>query len=77
MADKNSVGARSVFLVIVGFILIGIGASLYYGELGFGSLTKSNAAQQSGNALAYIPVGFGVVLMIVGLVSAINDRRAA
>jgi hypothetical protein len=77
MADRKGGGVRGGFLVIAGFISIGIGASLYYGELGFGSLTKSSTAQQSGNTWAYLPVGLGVVLMIAGLVLAILDRRAA
>lgn len=75
MADKNSGGVRGGFLVIAGFISIGIGASLYYGELGVGSLTKSNSVQQPGNAWAYLPLGFGVLLMIVGLALVILDRR--
>jgi len=48
----------------------------YYGELGFGSLTKSGAVQQSGSAWAYLPIGLGVVLMVSGFVLAILDRRA-
>jgi hypothetical protein len=77
MAAKKSGGVRGGFLVIVGLISIGIGASLYYGELGFGSLTKSGAAQQSGTVWGFIPVGLGVALMVAGLVLAILDRRAA
>ena len=78
MADKKGGGGvRGGFLVIVGFIFLGIGASLYYGELGFGSLTKSSAAQQSGSPWAYFPIGLGVVLMVSGIVLAILDRRAA
>jgi uncharacterized membrane protein YecN with MAPEG domain len=77
VADKNGGGVRGGFLVIAGFISLGIGASLYYGELGFGSLTKSGAVQQSGNAWAYLPIGLGVVLMVSGLALAILDRRAA
>lgn len=78
MADKKGGGVRGGFLVIVGFIFLGIGASLYYGELGFGSLTKSGAAaQQPGSPWAYLPIGLGVVLTISGLVLAILDRRAA
>lgn len=74
MADKTG-GARGGFLVIAGFISIGIGASLYYGELGVGSLTKSNTVQQSGNAWAYLPIGFGILLMVAGLALVIIDRR--
>jgi hypothetical protein len=78
VTDKQGGGVRGGFLVIAGFISLGIGASLYYGELGFGSLTKSSgAAQQSGSPWAYLPIGFGVVLMISGLVLAILDRRRA
>jgi hypothetical protein len=77
LTDKKGDGVRGGFLVIAGFILLGIGASLYYGELGFGSLTKTTAVQQSGSAWAYLPIGLGVVLMISGLVLAILDRRAA
>lgn len=78
MADKKGGGVRGGFLVIAGFISLGIGASLYYGELGFGSLTKSSGAvQQSGNPWAYLPIGLGVVLMVSGLALAILDRRAA
>jgi hypothetical protein len=76
MADNRGGGVRGGFLVIVGFIVLGIGASLYYGELGFGSLTKSGAVQQSGSAWAYLPIGLGVVLMVSGFVLAILDRRA-
>jgi hypothetical protein len=76
MADKSGSAVRGGFLVIAGFISLGIGASLYYGELGFGSLTKSGAVQQSGSAWAYLPIGLGVVLMVSGLVLAILDRRA-
>ena len=77
MGDKSGGGVRGGFLVIAGFISLGIGASLYYGEMGFGSLTKSSGAAQSGSPWAYIPIGLGVVLMISGLVLAILDRRAA
>lgn len=77
MADKKGGGFRSVFLIIVGFICIGIGASLYYGELGIGSLTNHGVRQQLGNPLAYLPIGLGVFLMIAGFVLAMLDRRAA
>ena len=77
MAAKPGGSVRGGFLVILGFICVGIGASLYYGELGFGSLTKNGAAQQSGSSWGYLPVGLGVVLMIAGLVIAVLDRRAA
>lgn len=77
MADKIGGGVRGGFLVIAGFISVGIGASLYYGELGLGSLTKNSAAQQPGSAWGYVPIGLGVVLMVAGLVVAILDRRAA
>lgn len=77
MAAKPGGSVRGGFLVILGFICVGIGASLYYGELGFGSLTKSGAAQQPGNAWAYLPIGLGAVLVIAGLVLAMLDRRAA
>jgi hypothetical protein len=77
MADKNGGNVRGGFLVIAGFIFLGIGASVYYGELGFGSLTKSGAAHESGSAWGYLPIGLGVSLMVVGLVLAILDRRAA
>jgi len=76
MADKTGGAVRGGFLVIVGFICVGIGASLFYGELGFGSLTKSGTAQQSGSAWAYLPFGLGVVLLVAGLVLAVLDRRA-
>jgi len=76
MADNKGGGVRGGFLVIVGFIFLGIGASLYYGELGFGSLTKSGAVQQSGSAWAYLPIGLGVVMMASGFALAILDRRA-
>jgi len=77
MADKKSGGVRGGFLIIVGFIVVGVGASLYYGELGFGSLTNHNVGQQTGNTLAYLPIGLGVILMIAGFALAIADRRAA
>jgi len=77
MADKKGGGVRGGFLVIVGFISLGIGASVYYGELGFGSLTKSGAVQQSGSAWGYVPIGLGIALMVSGLALAILDRRAA
>src|SRR5579863_296025 len=77
VADKTGGAVRGGFLVIVGFIFLGIGASLYYGELGFGSLTKSGATHQSGSAWAYLPLGLGVALMVAGLVLAVLDRRAA
>jgi len=76
VADKKASGVRAVFLIIFGFIFIGIGASLFYGELGFGTLTNHTVGQQSGNTLAYLPIGLGVVLMIAGFVLAIFDRRA-
>jgi hypothetical protein len=76
MADRPGGNVRGGFLVIAGFVCVGIGASLYYGELGFGSLTKSGAAHQSGSAWGYLPIGLGVVLMVAGLVVAILDRRA-
>jgi len=76
MAGKKGGGVRGGFLVIAGFISIGIGASLYYGELGLGSLTKNSATQQSGTELGYLPIGLGVLLMIAGFVLAILDRRA-
>ena len=75
MAGKTGGGVRGGFLVMAGFISIGIGASLYYGELGVGSLTKSNSVQQSGNAWAYLPVGFGILLIIAGLALVILSRR--
>ncbi len=77
MAAKKGGGVRGGFLVIVGLISVGIGASLYYGELGFGSLTKSGAAQQNGTVWGYVPIGLGAALMVAGLVLAILDRRAA
>jgi len=77
MADKTGGAVRGGFLVIVGFIFLGLGASLYYGELNFGSLTKSGAAQQSGSPWAYLPLALGVVLMVVGLILAVLDRRKA
>ena len=76
MAGKKGGGVRGGFLVIAGFISIGIGASLYYGELGLGSLTKNGAQQQSGTELGYLPIGLGVVLMIAGFALAMLDRRA-
>lgn len=76
MADKTGGSVRGGFLVIVGFICLGIGASLYYGELGFGSLTKNNAAHQSGSAWASLPIGIGVALIIAGFVLVMLDRRA-
>jgi hypothetical protein len=76
MADRSGDPVRGGFLVVAGFICVGIGASLYYGELGFGSLTKSGTTHQTGSAWAYLPLGLGVVLMIVGLALAVLDRRA-
>jgi hypothetical protein len=76
VAEKKASGVRAVFLIIFGFIFIGIGASLYYGELGFGSLTNHGVGQQSANPSAYLPIGLGVVLMVAGFVLAIFDRRA-
>jgi hypothetical protein len=69
-------GVRGLFLTILGLVFIGIGASLYYGELGVGSLTKNDVAQP-GDAWAFLPIGLGVVLMIAGFAFAIFDRRAA
>jgi hypothetical protein len=77
VAAKKGSGVRGLFLTILGLIFIGVGASLYYGELGVGSLTKNGVAQQPGDASAYLPIGLGVVLMIAGVVLAIFDRRAA
>jgi hypothetical protein len=75
MAAKQS-AVRGGFLVILGFVFVGIGASLYYGELGVGSLTKSGVGQQS-NPLAFLPIGLGVILMIAGFALAVVDRRAS
>jgi hypothetical protein len=77
--DGGREGRRSQggFLALAGLVCVGIEASLYYWELGFGSLTKSGASGQSGSAWAYLPVGFGVLLLIAGLVLTILDRRAA
>jgi hypothetical protein len=75
MADKKGGRVRGGFLVITGFISIGIGASIYYGELGVGSLTKNNNVQHTGSTWAYLPVGFGIVLLVAGLALAIVDRR--
>jgi hypothetical protein len=77
MAGEKGGGVRGGFLALAGFVCVGIGASLYYGELGFGSLTKSGASGQSGSAWAYLPVGFGVLLIIAGLVLTVLDRRRA
>jgi len=77
MADTAGSAVRGGFLVIAGFICLGIGASLYYGEMGFGSLTKSGTVHQSGSAWAYIPLGLGVALMVAGLILAVLDRRSA
>jgi hypothetical protein len=76
MADRPGDAVRGGFLVVAGFVCVGIGASLYYGELGFGSLTKSGTAHQTGSAWGYLPLGLGVVLMIVGLAIVVLDRRA-
>lgn len=76
MARKTDGTVRGGFLVIVGFICLGIGASLYYGELGLGSLTKSGTVYHSGNAWAYLPLGIGAALMAAGLGLAVLDRRA-
>lgn len=75
MADKKVSSVRGGFLVILGFISIGIGASIYYGEFGGASLTKSNNVQHFGNTWAYLPVGLGIAMMIAGLALAIIDRR--
>lgn len=75
MADKDG-GVKGVFLVLVGFVVIGIGAALYFGDLDFGSLTKNNLTQPVGNSLASIPVGLGALLIIIGLVVAVGERRA-
>jgi hypothetical protein len=69
-------GSQGGFLALAGLVCVGIEASLYYWELGFGSLTKSGASGQSGSAWAYLPVGFGVLLLTAGLVLTILDRRA-
>lgn len=75
MAGKKG-AVRGGFLIILGFVSVGIGASLYYGELGLGSLTNSNVGHQS-NPLAFLPIALGVLLMIAGLALAIVDSRAA
>jgi len=68
---------RGIFLLLVGFVFVGIGASLYYGALDLGSLTKNGATQQTGSPLAFLPAGLGVVLIAAGISLAILDRRAA
>ena len=63
-------------MIILGFVFVGIGASIYYGELGLGSLTKSGTVQQSGDAWGYLPVGLGVALMVLGFLITVLDHRA-
>jgi hypothetical protein len=64
--------------VLLGFVLIGIGASVYYGSLDLGSLTKATGTQQPGRggSIALVPVGLGVLLMVVGVALGVVDRRA-
>lgn len=75
MAARDG-GVKGVFLVLVGFVIIGIGAALYFGDLDFGSLTKNNLNQPVGNSWASILVGLGGLLIIIGLVVAVSERRA-
>jgi NADH:ubiquinone oxidoreductase subunit 2 (subunit N) len=75
MADRKDGGVRGLFLIILGLISIGIGASLYYGELGVGSLTNNSAGQQSANPLGYLPIGLGAVLIVAGFAFAVSNRR--
>lgn len=77
MAKDKGAKVRGPFLLIAGFIFVGVGAALYYGELGSASLTKSGAPLQSANAWGYLPAGLGVALMVTGILFAILDRRVA
>ncbi len=73
---KGNSRARAIFLMLLGLILIGLGASLYTGSLDLGSLTKTaSGSQQTGSPWAYVPVGFGALIIVVGAVLAVRDRR--
>jgi hypothetical protein len=70
-------GFRGLALVLLGFIFLGIGGSLLYGDADLGrSLTRSSSGT-AGSVFGYVPIALGVVLMIVGIVLLIIDRRAA
>ena len=77
MADtKRASRSRAAFLVLLGFVLIGIGASVYYGSLDLGSLTKTSGSEQPGvgSSWAYLPIGLGVLLIVGGIVRGVLDR---
>jgi hypothetical protein len=65
---------RGLFLILLGFIVLGLGASMYYGALDLGSLTQSGTPT-AGSALAIVPEVLGAVLIVGGLVISILDRR--
>jgi hypothetical protein len=69
-------GFRGLALVLLGFIILGIGASLLFGDADLGSLTRGSNGS-AGNVFGYVPMALGVVLIIVGLVLLVIDRRAA
>ena len=67
---------RGAFLALLGFVVIGLGGSLYYGDLDFGSLTKSSSTMPVGSTWAFLPIGIGVALVVVGIVVLVYDRRS-
>lgn len=76
MAAQKAGPARGAFVVFLGFISLGIGGALYYGDLDLGSLTKNGVTQPMGNGWAYLPVGLGVILIIAGIALAAGGRMA-
>jgi hypothetical protein len=70
-------GFRGLALVLLGFIVLGIGGSLLFGDADLGSLTRGGSNGSAGNVFGYVPMALGVVLIIVGLVLLVIDRRAA
>lgn len=74
MAQKPG-RVRGVFLALVGLILLGIGGALYFGDLDMGSVTRNGTVQPVGNGWAFLPVGLGVTLVVVGIAVAVLDRR--
>jgi hypothetical protein len=69
-------GFRGLALVLLGFIFLGIGGSVLYGDADLGSLTRGSNGSV-GNVFGYVPMALGVVLIVVGLVLLVIDRRAA
>lgn len=71
---RKNARTRGALIVLFGLVLVGIGASLHFGSLDLGSLTKSGNSEPVGSGWYYVPLGLGVLMILGGLLLAALNR---